>query len=106
VDEMEDPLAAVPSMDVDSLGVGAVTSTMEQDEPPAAAARASAPSGGRDASGGSSEPPLADTIVETRIATHAYDGQDDDELTFKMGARISVIPFPDPDDQEEGWLYG
>jgi amphiphysin len=32
--------------------------------------------------------------------------QDDDELTFKVGAEILVLPFPDPEDEEEGWLFG
>eukprot|EP00056_Hartaetosiga_gracilis_P011842 m.182727 g.182727 ORF g.182727 m.182727 type:complete len:408 (+) comp13591_c8_seq3:658-1881(+) len=47
-----------------------------------------------------------DEVLEVRIATHAYVGQDDDELTFDKNATIYVIPFDDPDDEEEGWLYG
>ena len=32
-------------------------------------------------------------------ATHAYAGEDVDELTFDAGEIIRVIPFEDPDDQ-------
>jgi len=33
------------------------------------------------------------------IATHNYDGQDEDELSFEKGQIILVIPFEDPEDQ-------
>ena len=40
----------------------------------------------------------ASDVLEARIATHDYVGQDDDELTFKKGDMIDVIPFADPED--------
>eukprot|EP00055_Hartaetosiga_balthica_P009940 m.40929 g.40929 ORF g.40929 m.40929 type:complete len:407 (-) comp6963_c0_seq1:1295-2515(-) len=49
---------------------------------------------------------LESDVLEVRIATHPYVGQDDDELTFDKGATILVIDFEDPDDEEEGWLFG
>ena len=33
------------------------------------------------------------------IATHNYEGQDEDELTFEKGQVILVVPYDDPDDQ-------
>ena len=33
------------------------------------------------------------------LATHNYDGQDEDELSFEKGQIILVIPFEDPEDQ-------
>ncbi|XP_013385043.1 amphiphysin-like [Lingula anatina] len=39
-------------------------------------------------------------------ATHIYTGEDVDELTFETGEIIDVVPFDDPEDQDEGWLMG
>jgi hypothetical protein len=39
-------------------------------------------------------------VLEVRIATHNYNGQDDDELTFVKGDTIHVVPFADPEDAE------
>lgn len=33
------------------------------------------------------------------IATHPYNGEDVDELTFESGDKINVIPFDDPEEQ-------
>jgi hypothetical protein len=44
------------------------------------------------------QPKKSSDVLETRIATHDYVGQDDDELTFKKGDIVEVIPFADPDD--------
>lgn len=33
------------------------------------------------------------------LATHPYNGEDVDELTFETGDLIDVIPFEDPEDQ-------
>eukprot|EP00052_Salpingoeca_macrocollata_P022790 m.199058 g.199058 ORF g.199058 m.199058 type:complete len:451 (+) comp21892_c0_seq5:1297-2649(+) len=50
---------------------------------------------------------LAPDVIELRVATHAYDGEDEDELTFSKGDTIEVIPFVNSDDEEEeGWLNG
>ncbi|KAK3106568.1 hypothetical protein FSP39_022663 [Pinctada imbricata] len=39
-------------------------------------------------------------------ATHPYTNEDEDELTFEAGDIINVIPFDNPDDQDDGWLMG
>ncbi len=33
------------------------------------------------------------------LATHPYQGEDEDELSFEKGAMISVVPYDDPDDE-------
>ena len=33
------------------------------------------------------------------VATHPYDGEDEDELTFEKGAVILVVPYDDPEDE-------
>ena len=33
------------------------------------------------------------------VATHQYQGEDDDELSFQKGAVIYVVPYEDPDDE-------
>ena len=33
------------------------------------------------------------------IATHLYQGEDEDELSFEKGATIYVVPYDDPDDE-------
>ena len=33
------------------------------------------------------------------MATHPYQGEDEDELTFEKGAVIAVIPYDDPEDE-------
>lgn len=40
------------------------------------------------------------------LATHKYVGEDIDELTFDIGEIITVVPFDDPDEQDDGWLMG
>ncbi|XP_050538243.1 amphiphysin isoform X2 [Daktulosphaira vitifoliae] len=40
------------------------------------------------------------------VATYKYDAEDTDELSFEKGEIISVVPYDDPDTQEEGWLIG
>ncbi|XP_011402553.1 PREDICTED: amphiphysin-like isoform X2 [Amphimedon queenslandica] len=37
---------------------------------------------------------------------HPYTGEDEDELTFDKGVVIHVIPYDNPDDEEDGWLMG
>lgn len=44
--------------------------------------------------------------LELRQATHPYEAQDEDELRFQKGETIYVRPIPDPEDEEDGWLYG
>ena len=33
------------------------------------------------------------------MATHPYQGEDDDELSFEKGDVILVVPYEDPDDE-------
>lgn len=70
-DPAEDPLSAVPSMDINSLDVGVVITTKEQDrvEPDP---EAPAPAG---EAGGDVPPPDPAAVIEKRLATHPYDGQ-------------------------------
>ena len=37
------------------------------------------------------------------MATHPYDGEDEDELSFLKGDIIAVIPYVDPDDEVSNW---
>ncbi|ELU01752.1 hypothetical protein CAPTEDRAFT_222018 [Capitella teleta] len=46
------------------------------------------------------------TVIFQVLATHPYNGEDVDELTFETGDLIDVIPFEDPEDQDDGWLMG
>jgi amphiphysin len=39
-------------------------------------------------------------------ATYKYEHEDEDELSFDVGEIVEVIEFEDPEDQEDGWLYG
>eukprot|EP00039_Didymoeca_costata_P030596 m.30391 g.30391 ORF g.30391 m.30391 type:complete len:416 (-) comp8199_c0_seq1:123-1370(-) len=41
-----------------------------------------------------------------RSCSHDYDQQDEDELHMKKGDLIYVLPFPEPEDDEEGWAFG
>jgi amphiphysin len=40
------------------------------------------------------------------MAVFNYDAEDSDELTFVANEVISIVPYDDPDDQDEGWLMG
>ena len=33
------------------------------------------------------------------VATHLYQGEDEDELSFEKGAVIYVVPYEDPEDE-------
>ena len=41
-----------------------------------------------------------------REATHPYNAQDEDELQLAPGDIVFLLPFPDPEDAEDGWCYG
>ncbi|XP_057292880.1 bridging integrator 2-like [Hydractinia symbiolongicarpus] len=49
---------------------------------------------------------IVPTSLYQVIATHKYTPEDEDELSFEKGEIIHVIPFDDPEDQDEGWLQG
>lgn len=62
---------------------------------------------GEAASAEAQEPPAElGIVIERRVATHNYTGQDDDELSFTAGDRIFTLPFSDPEDEDEGWCNG
>ena len=33
------------------------------------------------------------------VATHPYQGEDEDELSFEKGTIIAVVPYDDPEDE-------
>ncbi|XP_076091803.1 myc box-dependent-interacting protein 1-like isoform X4 [Mytilus galloprovincialis] len=49
---------------------------------------------------------LPDDCLYVVVATHVYKNEDEDELPFEAGELIYVLPFDDPDDQDDGWLLG
>ncbi|XP_072020044.1 myc box-dependent-interacting protein 1-like isoform X2 [Amphiura filiformis] len=49
---------------------------------------------------------LPDGVLYRVKATHEYQSRDSDELSFKKGDIIDVVPFEDPEDQDDGWLFG
>lgn len=98
-------VATMEVMEADLLSPSPQEDTYEM---PVALARpaeqaAPAPSGGGGAGAGAGPP--GDTL-EIRQATHPYVAQDEDELSFQKGETIYVRPIPDPEEEEDGWLYG
>ncbi|KAK3787682.1 hypothetical protein RRG08_031911 [Elysia crispata] len=49
--------------------------------------------------------PPPNTMYQVQ-ATHKYTGEDVDELTFDPGEIIFVIPFENPEEQDDGWQMG
>ncbi|XP_061173545.1 myc box-dependent-interacting protein 1-like [Saccostrea echinata] len=49
---------------------------------------------------------LPEGVLYQVQATHPYTNEDEDELSFEAGEIIYVIPFENPDDQDEGWVMG
>nr|XP_054750263.1 myc box-dependent-interacting protein 1-like [Lytechinus pictus] len=49
---------------------------------------------------------LPSGVLYRAKATHDYQPRDSDELTLAKGDMVFVIPFEDPEDQDEGWLMG
>ncbi|KAL4229222.1 Histone deacetylase complex subunit SAP18 [Mactra antiquata] len=47
-----------------------------------------------------------DKFLYKVVATHAYKGEDEDELSFDAQEVIYVIQYDDPDEQDPGWLMG
>jgi len=39
-------------------------------------------------------------------AAYKYQAEDVDELSFEVGEVVHVVEYDDPEEQEEGWLYG
>ncbi|XP_051567612.1 myc box-dependent-interacting protein 1-like isoform X2 [Myxocyprinus asiaticus] len=55
---------------------------------------------------GSSEAELPPSVLFKVKAMHDYEATDNDELGLKAGDIVLVIPFDNPDEQDEGWLMG
>ncbi|XP_053408153.1 myc box-dependent-interacting protein 1-like isoform X2 [Mercenaria mercenaria] len=49
---------------------------------------------------------LPPNYLYTVVATHAYTGEDSDELTFDAQEIIYVCDYEDPEEQDPGWLMG
>ncbi|XP_051996787.1 myc box-dependent-interacting protein 1b isoform X1 [Xyrauchen texanus] len=55
---------------------------------------------------GSSEAELPPSVLFKVKAMHDYEATDNDELGLKADDIVLVIPFDNPDEQDEGWLLG
>jgi len=51
-------------------------------------------------------PPLPKDVVETRVATHRYDGNDEDELTLAVGQVVNILKTENEGEVDEGWSFG
>ncbi|XP_052455057.1 myc box-dependent-interacting protein 1b isoform X6 [Carassius gibelio] len=55
---------------------------------------------------GSSDAELPPSVLYKVKALHDYGATDSDELDLKAGDIVLVLPFANPDDQDDGWLMG
>ncbi|TRY69323.1 hypothetical protein TCAL_03233 [Tigriopus californicus] len=55
---------------------------------------------------GASTDNLPSGVLYKVKASYKYQAEDGDELNFDVGEVIQVIPYEDPEEQEEGWLTG
>ncbi|KAA0713347.1 Myc box-dependent-interacting protein 1 [Triplophysa tibetana] len=55
---------------------------------------------------GSSDAELPPSVLYKVKVMHDYVATDKDELDLKGGDIVYVIPFPNPDEQDDGWLMG
>ncbi|XP_056606044.1 myc box-dependent-interacting protein 1b isoform X1 [Triplophysa dalaica] len=55
---------------------------------------------------GSSDAELPPSVLYKVKVMHDYVATDKDELELKGGDIVYVIPFPNPDEQDDGWLMG
>ncbi|XP_057193562.1 myc box-dependent-interacting protein 1b isoform X2 [Triplophysa rosa] len=55
---------------------------------------------------GSSDAELPPSVLYKVKVMHDYGATDKDELDLKAGDIVYVIPFPNPDEQDDGWLMG
>eukprot|EP00105_Crassostrea_gigas_P027005 XP_011448187.2 PREDICTED: myc box-dependent-interacting protein 1-like [Crassostrea gigas] len=49
---------------------------------------------------------LPEGVLYQVQATHPYSNEDEDELSFEAGEIIYVVPFDNPDEQDDGWAMG
>jgi len=40
------------------------------------------------------------------MATHPYEAEDEDELSFEAGHIVNVVEYDNDDEQDDGWLMG
>ncbi|XP_051753628.1 myc box-dependent-interacting protein 1b isoform X3 [Ctenopharyngodon idella] len=55
---------------------------------------------------GSSDAELPPSVLYKVKVMHDYGATDSDELDLKAGDIVLVLPFANPDEQDEGWLMG
>lgn len=55
---------------------------------------------------GSSDAELPPSVLYKVKAMHDYGATDSDELDLKAGDVVLVLPFANPDEQDDGWLVG
>ncbi|XP_043098470.1 myc box-dependent-interacting protein 1b isoform X2 [Puntigrus tetrazona] len=55
---------------------------------------------------GSSDAELPPSVLYKVKVMHDYGATDSDELDLKAGDIVLVLPFVNPDDQDDGWLMG
>lgn len=55
---------------------------------------------------GSSDAELPPSVLFKVKAIHDYGATDNDELDLKAGDIVLVLPFANPDEQDDGWLMG
>ncbi|KAK7144263.1 hypothetical protein R3I94_010624 [Phoxinus phoxinus] len=55
---------------------------------------------------GSSDAELPPSVLYKVKAVHDYGATDSDELDLKAGDIVLVLPFANPDEQDDGWLVG
>ncbi|XP_067315062.1 myc box-dependent-interacting protein 1b isoform X2 [Pseudorasbora parva] len=55
---------------------------------------------------GSSDAELPPSVLYKVKAMHDYGATDSDELDLKAGDIVLVLPFANPDEQDDGWLLG
>ncbi|XP_059416899.1 myc box-dependent-interacting protein 1b isoform X3 [Carassius carassius] len=55
---------------------------------------------------GSSDAEVPPSVLYKVKALHDYGATDSDELDLKAGDIVLVLPFANPDDQDDGWLMG
>ncbi|XP_058634653.1 myc box-dependent-interacting protein 1b isoform X4 [Onychostoma macrolepis] len=55
---------------------------------------------------GSSDAELPPSVIYKVKVVHDYGATDSDELDLKAGDIVLVLPFANPDEQDEGWLMG
>nr|XP_055070119.1 myc box-dependent-interacting protein 1b isoform X1 [Misgurnus anguillicaudatus] len=55
---------------------------------------------------GSSDAELPPSVLFKVKAVHDYGATDNDELDLKAGDIVLVLPFANPDEQDDGWLMG